>query len=116
MIIKKAVVQQRLPEELPQWCLNADDTGICRIYSTSGWKSSLMLANAIGFLAETGWHHPQILISYSSVRIDLTTHSENGITEKDFALAKQIDQLLFGQQQDGVLQPPPAKYSVLKAD
>lgn len=116
MTISKAVVQQRLTEELPQWNLNADDSGICRIYMTSGWKSSLMLANAIGFLAESGWHHPEILVRYSSVRIDLTTHSEGGITEKDFALAKQIDKLLLWQPQDGVLQTPPAKYSVHKVD
>ena len=74
----------------------------------------MLVANAIGYLAEAGWHHPEIVIEYGSVRINLTTHSEGGVTEKDLVLAKKIEDLICFQHDDGVLQAPPEKYAVLK--
>jgi 4a-hydroxytetrahydrobiopterin dehydratase len=43
--------------------------------------------------AETAGHHPDLAISYNRVTITLTTHDAGGLTEKDFNLAKVIDQL-----------------------
>lgn len=43
--------------------------------------------------AEGANHHPDIDIRYNRVMISLSTHSEGGITEKDFELANQIDTL-----------------------
>ncbi|NPV86557.1 MAG: 4a-hydroxytetrahydrobiopterin dehydratase [Anaerolineae bacterium] len=46
-------------------------------------------------LAEEAGHHPDIFIhSYKKVKVLLSTHSENKITEKDYALAEKIDALL----------------------
>jgi 4a-hydroxytetrahydrobiopterin dehydratase len=56
--------------------------------------------SAIGFIvrlapiAKRLDHHPDIYNSYNMVRLSLTTHEEGGLTEKDFELAAQIDQLL----------------------
>ncbi len=55
--------------------------------------------DAIGFVnriaqaAEKAGHHPDITINYNVVSIALSTHSEGGVTEKDFELAKEIDGL-----------------------
>ena len=38
-------------------------------------------------------HHPDLFISWDLVRVSLITHSEHGITENDFALAKKLDEL-----------------------
>jgi 4a-hydroxytetrahydrobiopterin dehydratase len=43
--------------------------------------------------AEKAVHHPDITINYNLVTLSLSTHSEGGVTEKDFQLAKEIDGL-----------------------
>ena len=47
--------------------------------------------NAILPIAESANHHPDIAISWKTVEVTLTTHSEGGVTDKDFALAEAID-------------------------
>ncbi len=44
-------------------------------------------------LAEQAWHHPDIDIRWNKVTLTLTTHDAGGLTEKDFALARQFDKL-----------------------
>jgi len=44
-------------------------------------------------LAEEERHHPDILISFNRVRIDLTTHAIGGLSENDFILAVKIDRI-----------------------
>ncbi len=47
-------------------------------------------------LAEKADHHPNILIhSYKKVKVELTTHSEGKITQKDYDLANEIDKILL---------------------
>ena len=47
--------------------------------------------NSIAFLAERANHHPDIDIRWNKVQLVLSTHSEGGITQKDIALAKEIE-------------------------
>jgi len=75
-----------------------------------------MVVNAIGYLAEASWHHPDIEVSYDTVKVILTTHSEGGVTEKDIELAKKIDELLGWPPQDGALKQPPQRFSMIRAD
>ncbi|EXJ14581.1 4a-hydroxytetrahydrobiopterin dehydratase [Imhoffiella purpurea] len=86
-------IQKRLQTELPRW--RHADGRLCREYRTSGWKASLMVVNAVGHLAEAAWHHPDLAVSYASVTVTLTTHSANGITDKDFELAGRIEETLM---------------------
>ena len=48
----------------------------------------------VAFLAEKSNHHPDWKNVYNKVNIALSTHEADGLTEKDFKLAKEIDQLL----------------------
>jgi 4a-hydroxytetrahydrobiopterin dehydratase len=58
------------------------------------FSKAVDFVNKIAKVAEKADHHPNILIhSYNKVRITLTTHSENKITEKDRKLAKEIDKI-----------------------
>lgn len=57
----------------------------------------MMLSNAIGHLAELAWHHPDILISYPRVIVRLMNHEANGITDKDFTLARRIEEFVTWQ-------------------
>ena len=106
-----AEVRQRLEAELPQWKL--DSGSIRRLYKTTGWKSTLMLVNAVGHLAEAAWHHPDLAVSYSSVEVRLRNHAADGITDKDFELARKIEDVVAWQPA-GALTGPPEKFAVLK--
>lgn len=66
---------------------------ITRVYETTGFPMTLMLVNAIGYLAESADHHPDMVVKWGSVAVSLSTHSAGGITDKDFALARRIDAL-----------------------
>jgi 4a-hydroxytetrahydrobiopterin dehydratase len=59
------------------------------------FKTALKFINQVGDLSEALNHHPEIYNVYNKVSLSLTTHDAgNAITEKDFALAKSIDQLI----------------------
>ena len=107
----EADVRQRLEAELPHWQLDGDC--IRRQFKTTSWKSTLMVVNAIGHLAETAWHHPDIAASYSSVEVRLRNHAAGGITDKDFELARKIEEVVAWQPA-GALTGPPERFAVLK--
>lgn len=88
-------VRQRLVAELSHW--SYEDGWIARKYQTSGWRATLMVVNAVGHLAEAAWHHPDLAISYGSVVVKLQTHTAKGVTDKDFALARKIEQVVQWQ-------------------
>lgn len=85
-------INERLARELPHWKLERG--WIRRTYRTHGWKGTLMVINTVGHLAEVAWHHPDITASYAWVEVRLCTHSAKGITEKDFALAAKIEEVI----------------------
>jgi 4a-hydroxytetrahydrobiopterin dehydratase len=85
-------VRNRLFRELPQWELC--DNALWREYKTSGWKSTLMLVGLVGHLSEVAWHHPDLSVSYDKVGIRVTNHDAGGVTDKDFALAIKINEVL----------------------
>ena len=68
-----------------------EDKWIRRVYKTDGWPTTLMLVNAIGYLAEAAYHHPDLSVTWGRVVVKLSTHSAGGITDKDFALARKIE-------------------------
>ena len=88
-------IAQRLQQELPHWYL--ENGWIRRKYKTSGWKGTLMVVNTIGHLAEAAWHHPDLAASYAFVIVKLMTHSAKGVTNKDFELARMIEQVVMWQ-------------------
>lgn len=88
-------VEARLKDELPQWYL--EDGWIRRKYKTSGWKSTLMVVNTVGHLAEAAFHHPDLTVSYAFVTVKLMNHAAKGITNKDFQLAQKIEQVIMWQ-------------------
>ncbi|MGB1881868.1 MAG: 4a-hydroxytetrahydrobiopterin dehydratase [Gammaproteobacteria bacterium] len=88
-------VTQRLAEELPRWTYQ--DGWIRRKYKTSGWKSTLMVVNVVGHLAEAAWHHPDLTVSYAFVNVKLMNHAAKGITNRDFDLAQKIEEVVMWQ-------------------
>ena len=112
-------VEARLKEELVNW--NYENGWIRRKYKTSGWKATLMVVNTVGHLAEAAWHHPDLTVSYAFVIIKLMNHAAKGITEKDFDLAKKIEEVVMwqpGTDNESALEgtPDDQRFKYLKYD
>ena len=84
---------------LAAWYL--EDGWLRRKYNTDGWQATLMLVNTIGFLCEAAWHHADLNVTWAKVTVKLMTHSHGGITDKDFALAQKIDEIVLWRPQPG---------------
>ena len=109
----------RLTSHLPHWEL--ENGWIRRKYKTSGWKSTLMVVNTVGHLAEAAWHHPDLTVSYAFVIVKLMTHDAKGITDKDFELATKIEQVIGWQPKldNGALEGTPnddVRFKYIKYD
>jgi len=74
---------------LPGW--TSTDGVIRRVYQTDGWRASMLVANAIGFICEAADHHADVLVTWPRVTVSLSTHSAGGITEKDFEVAELVE-------------------------
>ncbi len=111
-------IEARLKSELPLWYY--EDGWIRRKYKTSGWKGTLMVINTVGHLAEAAWHHPDITASYAFVIVKLVNHAAKGVTEKDFALAKKIEEVVQWQPgaEGGALEgtPDDQRFKYIKYD
>ena len=91
-------IEARLSDELPGWTY--ENGWIRRKYKTSGWKGTMMVVNTVGHLAEAAWHHPDLTVSYAFVIVKLVNHAAKGVTDKDFELAKKIEEVI--QWQPGI--------------
>jgi len=65
-----------------------------RTFVFADFTASVGFVVRVGFLAEAADHHPDIDIRWNKVTLVLTTHSEGALTEKDTALAAQIEELI----------------------
>ena len=94
---------------LDDWYL--EDGWLRRKYNTDGWPTTLMLTNAIGYLCEAAWHHADLAVTWGKLWVKLKTHSAGGITDKDFALAKKIEEVvLWRPPPGGPLEGTPNKW------
>jgi 4a-hydroxytetrahydrobiopterin dehydratase len=76
---------------VPNWSKRAQT--ILRTFKFEGFLKGLDFVNRIAAKAQKMNHHPDIEIQFDQVTLVLTTHEEGGITEKDFSLAKQCDEV-----------------------
>ncbi|ADC89767.1 transcriptional coactivator/pterin dehydratase [Thermocrinis albus DSM 14484] len=81
-----------IKEKLPSW--SYEEGYLVKEISTKSWKETVMIFNAVAYLAEALWHHPDVELSFRRVKIKLKTHELNGITDRDFELAGHIEDLL----------------------
>jgi len=78
-------------QTLPGWALEGDS--IKRQFTFAGFPDAVAFIVRLGFAAEAADHHPDLLVNYKRVTITYSTHSEGGLTEKDFAGAKEASSL-----------------------
>lgn len=76
---------------LPDWKKTGDV--IARTFEFKDFPAAMDFTNAVAALAEQAQHHPDIDVRWNKVTLALSTHDAGGLTEKDFALARQCDAL-----------------------
>jgi 4a-hydroxytetrahydrobiopterin dehydratase len=82
-----------LLDQLPGW--QVEEAGghrqLVKEFRTRDFVSAVEFVDRITPIAEAQSHHPDLLVSWGRVRVQLWTHDAGGLSEKDFALAARID-------------------------
>jgi 4a-hydroxytetrahydrobiopterin dehydratase len=76
-------------ESLDSW--EVRDRRLRKQYTFRTFLRAIAFVNSVAYLAEGAGHHPDITINYNRVTLRLITHSEKALTDRDFALARDID-------------------------
>lgn len=108
-----------IPDQIQKHGLTAwylEEGWLRRKFLTDGWPTTLMLVNAIGFLAEAADHHPDLTVTWAKVTVKLKTHSAGAITDKDFALARKIEDVALWRPVEGSPLTGPAPNQFVKLE
>jgi 4a-hydroxytetrahydrobiopterin dehydratase len=89
-LLSEAEVAERLAE-LPGWERKGD--AIEKSFKREDFVGSVRFLDSIVTPAEEMGHHPDVAVSWDTVTVTITTHSEGGLTANDFELAGKIDAL-----------------------
>jgi 4a-hydroxytetrahydrobiopterin dehydratase len=90
MRLSPADVDQRM-KSLSGWSLQGDE--IRKQYTFKDFPAAIAFVSRLAPEAEAADHHPDIQINYKRVTLTYSTHSEGGLTDKDFAGAAAADSL-----------------------
>jgi 4a-hydroxytetrahydrobiopterin dehydratase len=90
MKLSRADAEQRV-KGVSGWTLYGDE--IRKQYTFKNFLEAVAFVNRLAPDAEAADHHPDILINYKRVTLTYSTHSEGGLTDKDFAGAATADRL-----------------------
>jgi len=89
--LSDAEIEQRL-DDMSGWARVGDE--LRKTFQLGSFPAAIAFVTHVGFLAEAAGHHPDIDIRWRKVTLALTTHDAGGLTEKDFDLAAQMDEIL----------------------
>jgi 4a-hydroxytetrahydrobiopterin dehydratase len=90
MKLSREDVERRV-KTLAGWTLDGDT--IRKQFTFADFPAAVAFVNRLAPEAEAADHHPDILISYKRVTLSYSTHSEGGLTERDFDGAAVADRL-----------------------
>ncbi len=76
------------------WELDLTGNCITKTFKFSDFYRTMSFVNAIAWVAGNENHHPDLEVSYNRCKVNLSTHSINGLSENDFIMASKIDKLL----------------------
>ena len=81
-------------KQIPKWDLVEKSSKLKREFKFDDFKHSLKFIERVGVIAEEEGHHPDILFGWGYVKIMITTHAIEGLSENDFILAAKIDKII----------------------
>ena len=94
----KGGVPPLTPAEIAPLMAQLDDTWevpndqrLVRTYRVKNFAEALALANRVGAIAEEQGHHPDLLVRWGALRVEVWTHKIDGLTESDFYFAAKCD-------------------------
>lgn len=79
---------------LPGWSLDGGE--LVKTFTFPTFPAAIAFVDRVAVAAEAAAHHPDIAIAYTRVTMRLSTHDEDGVTEKDTALAGRIEAAALG--------------------
>jgi len=79
-------------DALPGWALRADGLAISRDFKFADFNEAFGFMARVALAAEKADHHPEWSNVYNQVQITLTTHDAGGLSKRDVALARAIDE------------------------
>ena len=88
--LSESEILERLPDA-KGWERHGDM--IVRSWQFPSFQRALEFVGQVGAIAVKSDHFPDIILSYRTVRLEISTHAEGGITEQDFAFAREANAL-----------------------
>jgi 4a-hydroxytetrahydrobiopterin dehydratase len=89
-LLSQQEIERRVADS--DWTREGD--AIVREWTLGDFTGAIAFVNRVADVAERAYHHPDVLIhGWNHVRLTLSTHSQGGITEADFELARELDRL-----------------------
>ena len=83
---------EKLSRELPEWAVR--DGKLVREWKFPDFNEAMLFVNRVAAVAERANHHPDIDIRYNRVLLGLVSHDAGGITERDAAMAKELNEVV----------------------
>ncbi len=90
---KKTLSEEELSQllrELPEWTL--ENGALVRFWTFADFVQAMAFVNRVAELAEKAGHHPDIDIRYNRVKLGLVSHDAGGITARDAAITRQLNE------------------------
>jgi 4a-hydroxytetrahydrobiopterin dehydratase len=82
-----------LIKQTPGWEVTDDAKWLKKEFKFKNFAEALAFTDKVGAVAESEGHHPDIEMGWGYVRIALTTHAINGLSENDFIVAAKVNSL-----------------------
>ena len=84
---------ENLMKQIPGWTLWPDGKMISRDFAFKNFADAFAFATKVAAIAEEEGHHPDLLISWGRVGVELSTHAIGGLSENDFIVAAKVNSL-----------------------
>lgn len=88
MVLSRTEIDARLKEH-PGWTV--DGAALVRQFTFPAFADAVAFVTRLGFDAEAADHHPDLVVSFRKVTVRWSTHSEGGVTDRDFTGIEQSD-------------------------
>lgn len=92
--LEPAAARELLQALHDDWSISDDGKWIVRNFEFSGFNRTLGFVNAVGWIANSEGHHPDMEVTYSNCVVKWSTHAIDGLSENDFICAAKVDRLV----------------------
>jgi len=80
----------RLNSQISGWQVN-DSKRLVKHFKFDDFKQAMVMADKVAAIAEQQGHHPDLLVRWGELKVEIWTHKIDGLTESDFILAAKVD-------------------------